>query len=379
MDLEALRGEIDEIDSELVRLFCRRMDTVRAVAQYKSEHGLPVFHPERERKVIEKVSARAGKEYGTGAGVLFQTIMDISKSYQHIQLSGERGARLRAQIGAALGSGATLPKKARVACQGVPGAYSHEAARQMFPSPDLSFCGQFEDVFEAVRSGECDYGVLPIENSSNGSVTRVYDLLRDYRLTICRSYKLPVNHCLLTSGETDLQKLTDIYSHEQGLGQCSQFLRQNPQLRVHIYRNTAAAAKFVADCGSATAAAIASEECARLYGLTVAARDFQNARQNFTRFICMSRELIIEPGANKISLSLTLPHTAGSLYRLISRFAAQSLNLTKLESRPLPDTDFEFLFYFDFEGSVREKPVLDLLCSLQEELGHFEFLGNYKG
>ena len=378
MDLESLRGEINQIDDALVELYCRRMEIVSQVGNYKLEHHLPIFHPEREAEVIRRMSQKAGSPYQEGARVLFTTLMDVSKSYQHALIAsrGEKNA-LRRQIEEALESGRTVPDTAPVALQGVEGAYSHEAACVLFREPQLHFYPQFEDVFKAVSKGDEPFGVLPIENSSAGSVSEVYDLLERYRLTICGMHKLPLRHCLLTREEVPLEEITDIYSHEQALHQCSAFLREHPHIRPHIYSNTAAAAQFVAAEGGRHSAAIASADSAKRYGLQVRCSDLQNAAHNFTRFIVVSRELILPPDASRISLSLTLPHRTGSLYRLITRFAMNSLNLTKLESRPLPNTDFEFLFYFDFDGSVRDPEVLALLCSLSEELGRFEFLGNY--
>jgi chorismate mutase/prephenate dehydratase len=379
MDLDSLRRQLNQLDEQLVALYCRRMEIVGQVAQYKIENGLPVFQPEREQQVLDRVEKTAGEPYGEGARMLYTTLMDISKSHQHRLLAARGcGGQLREQLEKALSHPGKLPEEGRVACQGVPGAYSHEAASRLFKNPKLQFYPEFSGAAAAVENGEADYAVLPIENSSAGSVGAVYDLLCSRHLSIVRALVLPVRHCLLTLPGARSCEITDIYSHEQGLKQCSGYLRMHPGYQAHIASNTAAAAKALAESGNRRAAAIASAACAPLYGLQIAEEDIQDSAHNFTRFIVVSRSLQIPERANRISLSLTLPHVTGSLCRLISRFALCSLNLTKLESRPLPGTDFEFLFYFDFEGSVREEKVRDLLCSLEGEVSGLHFLGNYE-
>lgn len=378
MDLGELREQINEVDDKLLDLYCRRMALVRGVAQYKIENDMPVFHPEREEQIIRRMTEKAESDSAAGAKVLFTALMDVSKVYQH-KLLAERGKQngFEKLIGESLAQARPVPMAASVACSGVPGAYAHEAAQMLFALPEMHYYRQFEDVFEAVSDGEQDFGVLPIENSIAGSVGAVYDLLRRYRLYICKSCKLPIHHCLLTSGDVPIKNITDVYSHEQALSQCSAFFRSHPGMRPHVYSNTAAAAKYVSQLESQTAAAIASPVCSKLYGLRVARENLQNTRLNFTRFIVVSRDLLIPRDADKISLSLTLPHVQGALSRILNRFSMNALNLTKLESRPLPETDFEFQFYFDLTGSVRDQNVRSLLSSLSEEIEQFEFLGNY--
>lgn len=379
MDLEQLRGELNALDEQLVALYCRRMDIVEQVAAYKIENHLPVFHPQREQQVLDRVQRMADEPYRDGARMLYTTLMDISKAHQHRLLAGQDcDGMLRQRIAEALTHPGELPENGRVACQGVPGAYSHEAACRLFKNPDLHFYPEFSDAIAAVENGEADYAVLPIENSSAGSVGAVYDLICRRNLFIVRALVLPVSHCLLTLPGARIAEITDIYSHEQCLRQCAGYLRLHPQYQAHIASNTAAAAKAVAEGKNPHAAALASAACARLYHLQIAEEAIQDAAHNFTRFIVISRDLQITEKAGRISLSLTLPHVTGSLYRLISRFALCSLNLTKLESRPLPGTDFEFLFYFDFEGSVRDPNVIDLLSSLEGEVANLRFLGNYE-
>lgn len=380
MDLQPLRLELDSINEQILALYCRRMELVREVAKTKIAHRLPVYHPAREQEIIDSMTEHAGEELSAGAKVLFQTIMDLSRSsqYELIARSEEHKSPLRARIEAQAAANKTLLESCSVACQGVAGAYSGEAANAVFRAPQISFYPQFEDVFRAVAGGECQYGVLPIENSNAGSVGAVYDLMGQYSLFICRSYKLPVSHCLLGVPGSSLSQVRDVYSHEQALSQCAPFFEAHPNINTHVYSNTAAAARFVLEKNECSHAAVASRACAELYSLDCLQERLQGEGVNFTRFIVVSREMVIEPQACRIGLSLRLPHQPGSLYRLITRFAVLDLNLTKLESRPVPDSDFQFLFYFELEGSVRREAVLDLICSLSQELEGFQFLGNYR-
>ena len=239
------------------------------------------------------------------------------------------------------------------------------------------YFNSFEGVFNAVEKGLCQYGILPIENSSAGSVTQVYDLMKQYNFHIVRSIKLKVDHALLVNPGATLSDIKEVCSHSQGLNQCTRFLKEHPEIKITVMENTAAAARYVAESGRKDIAAISSLNCARLYGLTPILENFQNSDHNCTRFICIGKNLEIFPGSDKISLMLTLPHEPGSLHGLIARFAALGLNLTKLESRPIPGKDFEFMFYFDASVSAHSAELLKLLAELEGTLEQFSFLGCY--
>ncbi len=376
MDLNELRGQIDGVDRQLLELFSKRMDLVGQVADYKIQNNLPVFHSGREAEIISRVSAGVPPEYSDGAAVLFTTLMDISKSMQYQRMASNSG--LYQKISDAVENIRPLPQEAVVACQGVAGANSDLACKTLFSSSKQCFYETFEDVFKAVDSGKADYGILPIENSLAGSVFQVYDLMKRYRFSICKGVKLPIRHSLLCTANTPFNQITDIYSHEQAIRQCEAFLRANPQIQVHVYSNTAKAAQYVMQQNNPKLAAIASPCCQELYGLHALYTDIQDSKNNFTRFICISKNLQLYTSKGKISIMLGLPHVAGSLYRIITRFAIHKLNLTKIESRPLPNTDFEFMFYFDFEGDISSEPVKKLLENLQSELESFVFLGCYE-
>lgn len=371
MDLNELRGQIDDIDRELVSLFCKRMDVVKSVAEYKREHNLPVLQTGRESAVLERVGKIAGEKYEDDARLLFTAMMNISKSSQH-RLLDKTTKPLTI-----FGERKVFPKSAKVCCQGVSGAFSHRACRMLFENAEISFAEKFEDVFSAVQEGECEFGILPIENSSAGSVSQVYDLMQKYRFRIAKSVKVKIEHCLLAQSGVDISEITDVYSHPQAIAQCSDFLDAHPEIAVHSVSNTAFAAKLVSESDSRTSAAIASFECAELYNLNTLKRELQNAKSNYTRFICITSSDAMFDTPEKMSVILSLEHKAGSLYRTLSRFSYHNINLTKLESRPIPETDFEFLFYFDFEIPKNIDDVTALINELSDELDTFVFLGAY--
>ena len=375
MTLEELRREIDKVDSELVAAFCRRMELVKEVAAAKKEGGIPTRHPERERAILSRVAKEAG-DYGPYARVLFSTLIDLSCSHQGQLAAGEGELTTRIQRALAE-SPALFPKGGTVACQGVEGSYSGQAGTRLFPEGDILYFRSFEAVCDAVDSGLCQYGVLPIENSSNGSVSAVYELMKRKQFHIVRSTRLCVHHQLLALPGVKAEEIREITSHEQAIGQCSGFLHGLPEMTVTTAANTAVAAKAVAESGRRDLAAIASPHCAELYGLHPVADNIQNSQNNYTRFICITKDLQIYAGANRISLMLSAPHRPGGLYELIAKFAALGLNLTKLESRPLVGRDFEFLFYFDLEASARSPEVLRLMDELSRSCEVFQFLGNY--
>ncbi len=376
MNLDNMREQLNDIDSNLVQLFCKRMNIAKDIAKYKSENNLPIFHRDREREIFERMTEMSGEELAIYTKVLYSTLFDLSRSYQHAHV--EYGKDLIAKINDAVANtDAVFPKQAVVACQGVEGSYSQQACDKLFAVPSIMYMGSFESVFRAVASGMCRYGVLPIENSSYGSVTEVYDLMKRNSFNIVRSVKLKVDHELLAASGVALGDITEIFSHEQAIGQCSEFLESLKGVKVTAVENTAVAAKMVSESGRKDVAAISSGRCASLYGLHTIKSDVQNTQNNYTRFICISKNPEIYPGAKKISLMLSLSHNPGSLYRVVAHFAALGINLTKLQSRPMPGSDFEFMFYFDIDAGVADPEVGPLLSALEQACDQFVFLGNY--
>jgi len=375
-DLNQCRKEIDRVDDQIAELFRERMEIALDVARYKKEHGLPVTNRAREREILARVTEKTGDELAGYAKVLYNSLFDLSRSYQVRYLTD--GTPLTDRIKNAIEETPRLfPEKAVVACQGVEGAYSQMVADKMFSLPSILYFKRFENVFQAVDKGLCEYGLLPIENSSHGSVTEVYDLMKHYRFFIARSFKLRVHHCLLAKQGSSIKDIREVFSHEQAIGQCSEFLKKHPEIKVTVCENTAMAAKLVAESGRKDAAALSSRNCAELYGLAVVDDNVQDSDNNYTRFICISKDMKIFPGANKISLMLSVDHTPGSLYGVLSKFASAGLNLTKLESRPIPGRDFEFIFYFDFDASIYSDSVIQLLSDLEGSQPQLVFLGSY--
>ena len=375
-DLSVIRERINEIDNQIVALWTERMNTCLSVAQYKKENSLPVLDSKRESELLNRIGNMAGEELEVYSRVLYDTIMTISKSYQHHYLNNE--SALVEKIRSAVDNTEKLfPQKAVVACQGVEGAYSGIACEKLFKYPTISYFETWHDVVNAVEKGLCKYGVLPIENSTAGSVNNVYDLMAEHNFYIVKGFRLKINHCLLGNNGATLDSIKEIYSHEQAINQCSDFLRHHSNIRVNICENTATAAKMVMESGRTDVAAISSENCRELYGLSLLSDSVQNKDNNYTRFICISKDMEIYPGADKTSFVLTLPHRPGSLYHILARFYALGINVIKLESRPMQNKDFEFMFYFDMSASVYDNAFYEIIGQLNDECEYFNYLGSY--
>ena len=376
MDINELRAQIDETDQEIIKLYGKRMEIARAIGLYKRAHNLPVYDSERERNLLNKAAEQAGEDYEQGIRALFHLLMDHSRMHQ--EMDGHPESRLGQQIRNTVAEmPAVFPEKAMIACQGVEGAYSQLACEKMIRYPSIMYCRTFENVFGTIDSGLCQYGILPIENSLAGSVNSVYDLMIQHHCYIVRSVRIKIDHTLLALPGTKLEEIREIYSHEQAIQQCSAFLSRHKEWHVNVCTNTAAAARMVAESGRKDAAAISSGHCAALYGLDCLSSEIQNNSNNHTRFICISKKPEIYPGADHTSLMLVLPNHPGSLYQLLSRFNALDINLIKLESRPLPGRDFEFMFYFDLEASVGSSTFSKLIEELDITLNQFSYLGSY--
>lgn len=374
MDLEELRKEIDQIDNELINLFIKRMNCSKQVGLYKKEHGLPILNPAREQEILNSVKEK-GEPYGFAAQQLFSNIMELSRALQHDIVSS--GQALRNLIETAPRALPENTKAINIACQGIKGANAHEAAVSLFSKGSCMFCNTFADVCGAIENGNADYGVLPVENSSAGSVADVFDLLLRNRFHIVNSLNLPIHHCLCSLPQCNIKDIEEVWSHPQALAQSTEFIEQH-KLKAVPATNTAVAAKSVANENRLNLAAICSKQAANIYGLNILKENIENSKNNSTRFIVISKRPCIPKAADKISLCFSLPHVTGSLYNILSRFSFCGLNLTKIESRPKANAPFEYLFYLDFNGNVQNEQVRNLLCALSEELPDFFFLGNYK-
>lgn len=375
-DLTDVRTEIDSIDDQLVELFKKRMAATEKVAEYKKAHGLSVLDRTRERAILADVSSKVPPELQNYATVLFSLIMEVSRANQHAKLDAPSN-EVKAIEEAIASTPDLFPQQAYVACQGVEGAYSQIAADKLFKHPTISYFESFEGVFRAVDEGFSQYGILPVENSTAGTVNQVYDLMMEHDFHIVRSVRLKVDHNLLAKAGTRIDDITDVYSHSQAIEQCSNFLSAHPSMHVHVCENTAVAAKMVAESERTDVAALSSRSCAELYDLVTLARSVQDQGNNYTRFACISKDLEIYPGAERTSLMMVTSNDPGSLYKVLARFYALDINLVKLESRPIPDRDFEFMFYFDIDCPVVAPEFMTLMSSLDDVCDEYRYLGSY--
>ena len=374
MDLNELRSQIDTIDDQLVQLFCRRMEVAEQIADYKRQNNLPILVPAREREKLQDVASKAGPEMANYTRVLYSMIFELSRSHQSKcnQVAGELHRKIFDSIE---NTPKLFPQAPMVACQGVEGAYSQIACEKIFKSPMIMYFKSFDGVFTAIEQGLCQYGILPIENSTAGSVKKVYDLMIRHDFSIVRTFRLKVDHNLLALPGTKPEDIKVIYSHEQAINQCSEFLSGFKGVRVVPVENTAVAAQMASK--EEGAAALSSRGCAELYGLANLAASVQDKGNNHTRFICISKNLEIYPGADKTSIMMVLPHRPGSLYRVMARLFTLGINVTKLESRPIPDREFEFMFYFDLDTSIYSEEFVQLMCELDDLCEEFKYLGSY--
>lgn len=377
MELEELRQQIDAVDKRLVEDIKERMNVAAEIGRYKREHGIPVMDSKREREVLHKIVEMADDPMlSSYYKVLYSLLFELSRSYQNKLINANDDAFKEIQE-AIDNTPKMFPKVARVACQGVEGAYSMIACEKLFNSPNIMYLGNFEGVFSAVENGLCEYGILPIENSTAGSVRKVYDLMLSHHFYIVRSTRIKVNHCLVAKQGTDISDIREIYSHEQAISQCSEFLKELGNVKVTEVENTAVAAQMVAQSGRSDVAALSSYRCAELYGLKSIKSNVQDNGNNHTRFICISKKPEIYPGAGKTSIMMVLSHRPGALYKMLARFYALDINVVKLESRPMPDRDFEFMFYFDIETSVYSEEFVQLIRELSDGTEEFHYLGSY--
>ena len=376
MDIKDYRDQLDVLDAQLVELFCRRMEICGDVARWKKENGKPIFDRGRERDKLNAVGALSKEEFEPYVRCMFRSLFGYSRSYQH-KLTDPPSALAEEINRSRLETPELFPTEATVACQGVEGAYSSLACEKLFRDPEIKFFPTFEDVFKAVDEGTCRYGILPIENSTAGSVKANYDLLVNYQCNIVRSTRLLISHCLLAKPGVKLDDIKVIYSHEQAIGQCSKFLSSLTGVKVKACANTAMAAQMVSASDDPSIAAISSRSCAELYGLSILAETIQDTGANRTRFICISKKKEIYPGANRTTLILVLKHKPGALFSVLERCNELGVNLVKLESRPLPERDFEFLFYLDLDIPAASPALYELIALLEAETEELRYLGSY--
>lgn len=376
-ELNRLRSEIDAVDAQITELFTRRMALTQNVGEYKLAHGMRVLDASREAEVLAKKTAQVPEGLKSDITTLYESIMAISRRQQRRLVREEDPwyDELRAAM-----DHVRLPlREPRILYQGEAGAYAEEAAVKFFGEAcDRRNVPTWEDIFLALKAGRADYGVLPIENSSTGSINQVYDLLSRYGAYIVGEQTVRVNHCLLAPGGADLTSVREVWSHEQGLLQCGEFLNSHPDWYCRAAANTAAAAKLVAQSGDVGMAAIGSRRCAALYGLDILAEGINSNAENYTRFVVVAPVMELREGRNKISALFTLSHESGTLYRILTVFAAAGLNMVKLESRPIPGRPWIYRFFVDFTGDLAAEGMEGVLRELSQSSETFRVLGSYK-
>jgi chorismate mutase/prephenate dehydratase len=367
-DLSMLRSEIDEIDRQLLDLFYKRMDVCKEVADYKIENHMPAFQKGREDQIFEKVRSLSPEDCEDASVTLFSSIMEISKVLQQRKIYSGREFISHSPM--------DFKKPGIVGCPGTFGSNSHTAALKFFPDNEIKFYADFEDICRDLEKGVIEYGILPVHNTTAGIVNQSYELEENYNFYINSSTKVSVDHCLAVREDTDIADVKEVYSHPQALAQCSAYLKERG-FEPKTYSNTALAAEMVAKSDKPIAA-ICSEHCASLFGLKVADCPINDVSPNFTRFISFTRDCrqVAEPDI--ITVIVQLPNTCGSLYKLLTKFFVNGLNMMEIESRPLKNGSFDVLFHIDFEGNLNDPKVASLLHDLANSTESFKFLGNYK-
>ncbi len=374
MDLLELRDKLDVIDAQIVELYEKRMEICGQVAEYKIENGKKVFDRQREAEKLAKVKALTHNEFnGYGIVELFEQIMSMSRKLQY-QLLAAHGSEGKLPF---IGVDELETRKARVVFQGADGAYSQAAMMKYFGDEVNSFhVDTFRDAMSAIDEGSADFAVLPIENSTAGIVNEIYDLLVEFENYIVGEQVIPIEHCLLGVPGTKIEDIKTVYSHPQSLMQSAKYLADHDWQQISM-QNNAFAAKKVAEEKNRHQAAIASEHAGKIYGLEVLKKGVNHSGTNSTRFIIVTNQKIFKKDAGKISICLEVPHESGSLYHMLSHFIYNNLNMTKIESRPLPDRNWEYRFFIDFEGNLADGAVKNALRGLRDEARNMKILGNY--
>lgn len=371
-DLESYRKEIDSIDSEITRLFEKRMDIVLKVAEYKRLNNLPIFHKGREDAVIKKNVARLeNKDYEKEIEKFFNGLMEVSRELQSRKLNREKDSfKFKKK---------NISKEDVIGFLGPQGSFSEEAFLKYFGEDNKSIAYEdFEDIFIALKNGDIDYGVLPVENSSTGGINEVHDLLVKYGFYIIGEESIRIDQHLIGIHGTKISDIKEVYSHPQGFSQTSEFLKLYNDLKLIPYHNTATSAKLIKELNDKSKAAIASSRAAKIYDLDIIKEEINNIKSNYTRFIIIGKELLKEDDADKISVVFSLEDKAGTLYRLLRYFAENNINMITIESRPIKNENWKYFLYVDFEGSLENSEVVKTLKSVEESSEYFRVLGWYK-
>ena len=369
MKLDELRNEINDIDAQMHQLFLKRMEICKSVAMFKKENNLPIMQEGREQQIIDRVRAASPEHMADASALFFTEVMDISKC---LQSEVHTWGKIYDQ------PEIFRPEEAEViACQGTSGAYAETACIKLFgKDKPIRFVRDFKDVVSLVENGRADYGILPLENSTVGSIEETYNLMASRDFFINNIIRVEITHCFAVHNDTDPENVSKVYSKKEALAQCSVYLKNN-SLEPMEHTNTATAAEMVRDSGDRTIGCICSKACAEMYGLKIVEEHAADAYPNFTRFICFSKKFASPEDANTISVSFSVPHTPGGLYRTLTKFAVNGLNLKKIVNKTLAGKDFEAIIFLDFDGNYRNRKVAAFLDDLKSGMGYFKFLGNF--
>ena len=384
MNLSECRNEIDKIDKELVELFEKRMNVAINVAKYKIENNIPIFNGAREAEVIEKnINRLNNKEYSRLTEKFFTHLMELSRSLQaDIIYGNNKNSRIIDSIEENISTNESKRdlENIKIGYQGVRGSFSEEAMIKYFgENHTTTDYEEFEDVFLALKNNEIDYGILPIENSSTGAITTVYDLLVKYGLYIVGEECIKIDQNLIGVKGSKLEDIKEIYSHPQGFEQSSEFLSKQNNVNLIPFHNTAISAKYISELNDKSKAAIASLRAAKIYGLDVIQKEINDKDNNHTKFIIVGRKLESSKECNKITVVFSLDDKSGTLYNLLRHFAENNINMIKIESRPSKNEPWQYLLYVDFEGNVENEDVKKAIKLIEEKSEYFKLLGCYEG
>ncbi|KPI49798.1 PheA [Clostridioides difficile] len=392
-DLTRYRNEIDDIDKELIQLFEKRMNTVLEIAKHKMKNNTTIFQKDREEKVLSKaVNNLDNKGYSQETIQFFNSIMEISRGLQKRIMDDNKEEKSECNLNSSnekfdlsnINKYKTLKyeinkKNILVGFPGISGSFTEEALNKFFNKKiSKKQFKEFEDVFVALKNKEIDYGIIPIENSSTGAISETYDLLRKYGFYIVGEECIKIDQNLIGIKGTKLEDIKEIYSHPQGIGQSSEFLKQNSNWKLIPFNNTATSAELVKKLQDKTKAAIASKKAANIYELEIISPCINDITNNYTRFVVISNQIHIDEESNKMSIVFSVEHEAGKLYKVLGYFAENNINMTKIESRPMKDASWRYFFYIDFECSIYNPKVYNLLELIEHNTAYFKFIGVYK-
>lgn len=392
-DLTRYRNEIDNIDKELIQLFEKRMNTVLEIARHKMKNNTTILQKDREEKVLSRaVDNLDNKAYSQETIQFFNSIMEISRGLQKRLMDNDSEQKIEFRLDSSkkkfdlssVNNYKSLKeelnkKNILVGFPGKSGSFTEEALNKFFNKKTAKKqFKEFEDVFIALKNKKIDYGIIPIENSSTGAISETYDLLRKYGFYIVGEECIKIDQNLIGIKDTKLKDIKEIYSHPQGIGQCSEFLKQNSEWKLIPFNNTATSAELVKKLQDKTKAAIASKKAASIYGLEIISPCINDITNNYTRFVVISNQIHIEEESNKMSVVFSVEHKAGKLYKVLGYFAENNINMTKIESRPMKNTSWRYFFYIDFECSIYNSKVYNLLELIELNTAYFKFMGVYK-